>query len=140
MRLAELFPFWTGALEELARAVEGLEQSQLHWLPVGGKNSIYWLCEHIIEVAQRDVEAGLAGRTKTPARATDGASLAAELRRLAQVTGEFLQHTCIGHWNAKDPSRRPVHDSLWNALIELLHHRGQVFLLLRLQGRVPPGI
>jgi uncharacterized damage-inducible protein DinB len=39
-----------------------------------------------------------------------------------------------------DGSERPVIDILWNVLLHLVHHRGQLATLCRLAGGVSPGL
>ncbi len=168
MKLNQVIPYWTEIRQGLIEAVKDLTDEELDWRPPGGLNSVGMLARHILSVQERDVDGFVLGRGPGRARGTPGrarrtgttgvssdaevragagvsagAELAADLAEahaeleafLASADAEVLLET--RPWGG---GRRTVGDAVWNALIEELHHRGQVFMLLRLMGKEPPAI
>lgn len=161
MKLKDIFPYWTEIRPVLAEAVAPLGPEELGWRPPGGPNAVGDLAWHILEVEERDVHRAAIGR---PGGVVDPERPSRELGRLragplpAGFDGRRLAEALLAgrdeveqYLRATDaetlflPCRRKrggptVGESLWNAFVEEVHHRGQVFMLLRMMGRTPPAI
>jgi uncharacterized damage-inducible protein DinB len=147
MKLVDLFPYWLESNDLLLRAIAGLSAQDLEWVPPGGRNSIGWLASHIALLYNRDIRQRLLGEPRMlpepwqPATAREITAALAELHSSLQAYlraagPETLRETRT----AAGMRPAPVRELLWNVLIEELHHRGQIFMLLRMRGLEPPGI
>lgn len=140
--MIQLFPYWKDGRAALLASLHGLAPRELAWVPPGGRSGIGRLAAHIARVHDRDIGQRLLGRPALLAAAWDprtAAELAAPLEELWCLLEDYLARSGP---EALEERRgpRPVKELLWNSLIEELHHRGQIFMLLRLLGRDPPAI
>lgn len=145
MSLREVFPYWAEVTESFAQAVRPLGDAHLAWLPPGQANNIAWLVRHVVSVHSRDVLAFAAGEAPVPVPpdGADGTTYAAALLAGAVRRAAFLAARDVSVLMESRPfgqGRRTVGDALWNAFIEEVHHRGQVWAWLRMQGLTPPRI
>ncbi|MDQ7793376.1 MAG: DinB family protein [bacterium] len=142
MRLTEVFPYWRECRAVLLACLQGLSPADLAWVPPGGRNGIGCLAAHIARVHDRDVTQGVLGRPPLLPRNWDPRTveeLVTPLEALGELLWDYLARSGAEILE-KGHGTRPVKDLLGNAWIEELHHRGQIFFLLRLLGREPPAI
>jgi uncharacterized damage-inducible protein DinB len=148
MKLAEFFSNYFTIRLELVEAVKELTQEQLDWKPGNHPNSIASLLIHIaeceyywIEVAARG-KAGAGGfkRFETARQKEDILGL---LDEGFQTLSCFLQEEDIDDWDrhfyevegGEEVSRRWL---VWHVVEHQARHRGQIFMLMRMQNmRVP---
>lgn len=145
LKLKDCFPYWSEQMQLLAEMVVPLTEAELTWVPEGGRNSIGWLARHIISVTDRDIGEALLG-SPLVGESRDlvtGQQLAVTIGLQAALVDDFLVRYPASLLREKRVFRgreRPVYEFLWNTITELLHHRGQVMMILRMMGKEPPSI
>ncbi|UCC43885.1 MAG: DinB family protein [Candidatus Zixiibacteriota bacterium] len=153
MNLADLFSNYFTVRAEMVQAVKSLSRDQLHWKTPGHPNSIGWLLAHIAEteywwviiVAEREVS--LAQADWAPFRK----ELSIEgyislLEQYEEVTRRWLEKRDDADWDRmffEIPDRGEKVSLRWLAWHVVEHqarHRGQVFMLMRMQGLEVPHV
>jgi len=135
--LRQLFPYWEDINADFRRALAELGPEELAWVPPGGLNGIGPLAAHVARVYDRDVNVclrGGEGRLPQDWRPATACELIEALAALHADLQDYLART------GPDDLDVRATELLWNVLIEELHHRGQVFMLMRMLGRDPPRI
>jgi len=153
MKAADLFPLRHEVRAGTLRAVRNLPQEHLEWKPQGGVHSILDWLRHIAQREDWWIQAVVLGRhdfvPRGKAYLSDRDSVLKYLEETRAVTEGLLQQ-----WPAeKLQERRPVppgfrgayggqelslHWIIANLFGHELHHRGQIYLYLRLMGLEPP--
>lgn len=123
----------------LENVVEGLDEDELHWKPVSGSNTIYWILTHTTRIAYILIPQVLDG-TYNPAgwdddyeqrkHSLDELRKDLEKARVKVVNdirnlGDEKLLMEIDIWGRK----RPLQEPLFVLLGELLHHHGQIAML-----------
>ena len=149
MKLSELFADWQRIRKEMIGAVKSLTQEQLDWKPEGGLHSIADLLRHISET-----ELGWLGdfilnkieyRDLTPQMAPDIDSILDGLEKSHTYVLDVLQLENIDSLGKKykHPDTDEVltlKDVIFHTFEHEARHRGQIFMLMRLQGIAPPNV
>ncbi len=148
-KLSDFFSHWDVIRTELIEGVNPLTQEQLDWIPPGGLSSIGDLLRHISEVElwwignvvmknfnYRDLTASLAPNLDT---------IIKELKISHEYTANLLNSKTIDCLNEiyRIPERNKSYSLgwiLWHTIEHEMRHRGQIFLLMRLQGITPPNV
>jgi len=150
MKLSELFREWNFVRSEMIEAVRPFTTAQLDWLPEGGKNSIGDLLRHISETEHwwfGDVVLGGGSyRDVTRDMAPDGKAIIESLNRsFREYTLKVLESHMVSDFERK--YKIPGEDNrvtlLWVCQHVFEHecrHRGQIFMMMRLQGMTPPNV
>jgi len=141
--LERVFPYWVESLEALRGAIEQLTAETLSWVPRGGTNSIGYLLQHLIMVHNRDIRAAALGAEPIALPSPRGDRLAAALSKVVADTQSVLSSYSLADWGrvcGGEERSAPLRELLWNVFIEEMHHRGQIFMMMRLCGLDPPGI
>ena len=162
MEIADLYPYWARewdalvvGLREIAtrlRAERPAEEVQkvFDWVPEGGRRSIDDLLRHIAYVEHYIIDKLVLDRE--PKTILPGSVYAPEeyptfddcLRLLHDVRDEtkiaFKSLTPQDLKKEIPAFRRvlPIERLLWSIVQEEAHHRGQIYMLLRMQGIAPP--
>lgn len=135
------------------RAVQDLTPEQLEWKPAGGVHSIIGWLRHIAQSEDWWIQAGVFGRPDfVPRRKSDLPGLASVYTYLEETRA--VTEGILKNWHAERlKERRPVppgfrgadrgadlslHWILGNLYDHERHHRGQIYLYLRLMGLEPP--
>lgn len=152
MKAIDLFPFHSEVREGTLAAVRDLTPEQLEWKPPGGVNNIAGLLRHLAQAEDWFIRRVVQGETMTPKRRSELPDLAALLAYLEETRGRTL--SLLWEWEAerlaetrelppqefKGRPRGPVslHWIFNNLFFHEAHHRGQIYLYLRLMGLEPP--
>ena len=150
MKVSELFREWKFVRSELIDAVRPLTVEQLDWIPENGKNSIGDLLRHISatehwwfgEVVLRSGSY----RDVTREMAPDIASIIKTLDySFREYTLEVLESHNVSDFERKYqiPGEEGQVTLLWVCQHVFEHecrHRGQIFMMMRLQGMTPPNV
>lgn len=162
MEIADLYPYWarewdafvTGLREiaEKQRATKAPEDVARiwDWIPPGAKRSINDTLRHIAYVESYIIDKLIMDRE--PKTILPGSVFSPEeyptfddcLRLLHDVhdgTKIAYRHLTPADLKREIPAFRrtlPIERLLWSIVQEEAHHRGQVYLLLRMQGIAPP--
>ncbi len=149
MILADLFSHWETIRSEMIDGVSALTQEQLDWIPTGWKNSIADLLRHISEAElwwlgnvvlkennYRDLTATLAPDLK---------AIIKELEISHNYVLDVLKSKTFD--NFKEIFQIPGSEKkqsfqwiLWHTIEHEMRHRGQIFMLMRMQGITPPNV
>ncbi|MCX6827987.1 MAG: DinB family protein [candidate division Zixibacteria bacterium] len=149
MKLSEIFSDWERIRLEMIEGVSSLTQDQLDWIPEGGKSSIADLLRHISEAELwwfgQVVLEKARYRDLTPKMAPEITSIVNELQESHKFVLEALEINTVDDWNKKKYSPRPeevlsLKDIAWHTIEHEMRHRGQIFMLMRLQGIKPPNV
>ena len=149
MKLSEIFSDWERIRREMIEGVSSLTQDQLDWIPEGGKSSIADLLRHISEAELWWLGQVVLGKTRyrdlTPQMAPEITSIVNELQESHKFVLEALEINTVDDWNKKKYSPRPeevlsLKDIAWHTIEHEMRHRGQIFMLMRLQGIKPPNV
>jgi uncharacterized damage-inducible protein DinB len=149
MKLSEIFSDWERIRREMIEGVSSLTREQLDWIPQGGKSSIADLLRHISETELwwfGQVVLGKAEyRDLTPQMAPEITNIVNELQATHKFVREALEINSVENWNEKRYSPRPeevlsLKDIAWHTIEHEMRHRGQIFMLMRLQGIKPPNV
>jgi uncharacterized damage-inducible protein DinB len=162
MEIADLYPYWarewdafTAGLREIAekqRATKAPEDFARIWdsMPAGAKRSINDTLRHIAYVESYIIDKLIMDRE--PKTILSGSVFAREdyptFDACLQLLHDVHEETKVAyrHLKPEDLKREipafrrtlPIERLLWSIVQEEAHHRGQVYLLLRMQGIAPP--
>lgn len=154
MKAAAFFPFRHEGRAGLLKAVRHLPEEHLAWRPPGGVHSISGWLRHIGQHEDWWIQAGVLGQHSfvppRNAELTELVDILSYLDETRATTERLLQE-----WPAqKLDERRPVPSGYRGAprgtevslswifthlFHHELHHRGQIYLYLRLMGLEPPA-
>jgi len=153
MKLADLFSNFFNVRQELIDAVKGLTQEQLNWKPTGYANSIAGLLGHIAVceywwvtvLAMRKTQASEAEFSRFDNARTLTECLSLLNETLADMR-EYLEREEVEDWDQVFYESKP-HDLrvskrwlIWHTIEHQARHRGQIFMLMRLQGLDVPNV
>ena len=162
MEIADLYPYWTrerdamfaglGAIADRLRAQRTPEEFArvYDWIPEGGKRSINDLLRHIAYVEDYIIDKVIMDRE--PKTILKGSVFAAAdyptyddcIRLLHDVharTKICYEQLTADRLTQEIPAFRrtiAIERLLWSIIQEEAHHRGQVYMMLRMQGIPPP--
>jgi uncharacterized damage-inducible protein DinB len=162
MQIADLYPYWErerdqlfdglGTIVKTLRTVRPAEEVEqiFHWLPPGGKRSISDTLRHMAYVEHYIAEKLVMDRE--PKTIVPGALFPREeyptfddvIRLLHEVHATTIlayEQLTPADLKREIPAFRrmlSIERLLWSIVQEEAHHRGQVYLLLRMQGIPPP--
>ena len=153
MKLADLFSNYFTVRNEMIKAVENLSRQYLEWTPPNHTNSIGSLLAHIAEteywwitiVAEQKVDLDKADFD----RFSKGHSLAEILSLLDEYlveTRAYLEREDSTDWDSVfyDVKGRDERASkrwlIWHVVEHQARHRGQIFMLMRMQGLDVPDV
>lgn len=154
MRAAYLFPYRDELRAGTLQAVEGLSEHHLDWKPEGGINTIRGWLRHIAQsedwwiqavvLGRPDLVRGRTGRVSDLPTVLDylGQTRAATERLLTEWPASKLSETRRLPEEAGGPLQGVVLSLHWiigNLYNHEFHHRGQIYLYLRLMGVDPPA-
>lgn len=149
MILSDLFSHWETIRTEMIEGVGSLTQQQLDWIPPGGLNSIADLLRHISETElwwignvvlkknnYRDLAASMAPDLK---------SIIRELEISHKYVLDLVNSKTIDNLDEayKIPEVKETFNLkwiIWHTIEHEMRHRGQIFMLMRLQGIAPPHV
>jgi uncharacterized damage-inducible protein DinB len=148
-RLRDIFSHWDVICAELIDGVGSLTQKQLDWIPPGGLSSIGDLLRHISETELwwigNVVLKNFNYRDLTSTLAPNLNAIIGELQISHNYTIDLLNSKTVDCLN--ETYRIPeISQSyslgwiLWHTIEHEMRHRGQIFLLMRLQGITPPHV
>ena len=149
MRLFDLFSHWETIRTEMIDGISALTQEQIDWIPSGWKNSIADLLRHISEA-----ELWWLGnvvlkknnyRDLTAALAPDSQSIINELENSHKYVLDVLNSKTIDNLNEicnvpESDEKLSLQWILWHTIEHEMRHRGQIFMLMRMQGITPPNV
>ena len=153
MKLSELFSNYYTVRAEMVDAVRNLSQSQFDWHPPDHTNSIGRLLAHIAEteywwisiVAQKKTSPTEADFDRfEKARQPD--DILALLDKYLAETRTYLEREEIENWDDVfyDVEGRDTKVSkrwlVWHVVEHQARHRGQIFMLMRMQGVDVPHV
>lgn len=147
MNLADIFSNYFTVREELIRAVAGLSREQLDWTPAEHPASIGRLLAHIADCECYWI-GEIAGsiREKPDYTRFDAAQTRDELldllKEFEDLTAAYMADGSTDDWdqvfypvvrdgNQEKVSRRWL---IWHVVEHQARHRGQIFMLMRMQG------
>ena len=154
MTLADFFSNYADVRREMLDAVKNLTQEQLDWKPANHPNSIGYLLRHIalnecfwIEVVaeQSATEADLTPFRQARTREETLAHLDATFR----TTMKYLEANNVENWDeasyeftADDGcvERFTKRWLVWHVVEHQARHRGQIFMMMRMQGLDVPDV
>ncbi len=141
----ELADFADYIFDRLTHTIEGLNDEELNWKPVEETNTIFWILTHTTRIAYILIPQVLSG-THNPAGWDDNYEqqkhTLKELRRDLERARKLVVNDIrdlderqldekINIWG----SERPLKESIFALLGELLHHNGQIAMLRGIYGR-----
>ena len=153
MKLAEIFTNYFQIRKELIEGVKNLTREQLEWTPEGHTNSIGKLLAHIAEaeywwiyvVAEANIKQADADSSvfEKPAELSQ---ILTWLDEYHNITRGYLEREDLENWD--DISYlvewRKEHitkrDLVWHVVEHQARHRGQIFMLMRMQGLEVPRV
>jgi uncharacterized damage-inducible protein DinB len=154
MKLADIFSNYFTVRKELMKAVEPLTQAQLDWMPPMHTATIGKLLAHIASC-----EVGWIGYFATRKYAEDawerfeGAldkeSVLRHLREAEELFTEYLVETDFEDWDEVFYSHTDENGSVeklsrrwvvWHVVEHQARHRGQIFMLMRMQELEVPNV
>lgn len=143
MELKTMFPYWGEVFDTLEDAVQRLDEKKVEYKCSEKTRSIREILIHIIDVFNRDIVGFVLEDKgeKASQRKLDRILVTIQKQKriledlLARETVDFLSRTreFMG-------SPRTYGDALWNVLMEQVHHRGQIFMLMSSAGVKPPEL
>lgn len=162
MEMADLYPYWAREWDALVvglreivtrvKAERPPEEGQkiFDWIPEGGQRSINDLLRHIAYVEHyiidklvldREPKAILPG-SLFPAEqyptVDDCLRLLHDVRDETKIAFKKLTQASLKKEIAAFRRALPIERLLWSIQQEEAHHRGQIYMLLRMQGIAPP--
>ncbi len=151
LKLSEVFDHWEIIRQELIEGVKKLTNEQLDWKPEGGKSSIGALLRHIAETENfwyGRVVLGNEYRDIEKDDAPDIVSIMGELEKSHRAVLNILDKNTIEEWQQKTYTYKwdegeetfTLKWITWHLIEHEMRHRGQIFMLMRLQGLVPPNV
>lgn len=151
MNLADLFSNYFEVRDELVEAVKDLTPEQLVWQPKNHPNSIGWSLAHIAETECWWIQCVVQGLYERPSKSEFEVfdSMPALLELLDKYRGVFegyLKAESTDDWDDvsylvkkydKHVSKRWL---AWHVVEHQARHRGQIFMLMRMQGLTVPHV
>lgn len=143
MDLKSVFPYWGDVFDTFEEAIRRLDESKADHRCSDNTRSIREILAHVIDIFNRDiVEFVLGGKREgTGQRRLD--RILKTIQSQKHILEDLLVHQTVDFMSEKKEfmgSPRTYGDALWNVLMEQLHHRGQVFLLMSSAGVKPPEL
>jgi uncharacterized damage-inducible protein DinB len=135
---ADLFPFLPELRAGTLAAVQNLPDEHWDWKPRGGVHSVRTWLWHIAQVENHQLQTAVLGRPgHEPRRQPPRVERDAVLGFLAESRAATLDYL------SRTPALelledRRAYDALCRAFQHEAHHRGQIFLHLRMMGLQPP--
>ncbi len=151
MKLSDFFSNYFTVRAELVKAVQGLTQQQLDWTPPNHPASIGKLLAHIADCECYWISYVALQKEPDPdfTRFEKADTLPQILSLLEYYHGDFteyLQSEGIDDWDEKF-YEIPKHDEkvskrwlVWHVVEHQARHRGQIFMLMRMQGIEVPNV
>lgn len=155
MKLAEFFSNYFTVRKELVEAVKGLSREQLDWCAPGHPNSIGHLLAHVAEtefwwisiVAEKNVAPSQTDFQRFENDLTADRIFAWLEEHFAE-TGSFLRREELDDWDGVfysfeiDGKEEKVSKRwlVWHVVEHQARHRGQIFMLMRMQGLDVPNV
>ena len=151
MKLADFFSNYFTVRRELVKAVQSLTQSQLDWTPPNHPASIGKLLAHIADCEYFWISCVALQKEAKPdftrfEKARTLAEITALLDQYHTVFTEYLNTEDIEDWDrifylipqsTEKVSKRWL---VWHVVEHQARHRGQIFMLMRMQGIEVPDI
>ncbi|HYF80763.1 MAG TPA: DinB family protein [Symbiobacteriaceae bacterium] len=132
-------------------ALRRLTPEQLHWRPGDFNRSCWDLAVHLCDVEWHWIWRNALRKeswetTWDPGRFRNLDELLEYWATIHRATVEWLRDTPVSHLNQKLPM--PYTDFpyatmnwiIYHVMEQEIHHRGQIFMLMRLQGLTPPEL
>lgn len=162
MKIADLYPYWererTMLFEGLDKVVRELREKKtpeeveaiFNWVPENGRRAINDTLRHIAYVEHyiidklildREPKDILAGSVFPPEDYPTFDDCIRLLHDVHETTKEAYARLTPADMEKEIPAFRrvlPIERLLWSIVQEEAHHRGQIYLLLRIQGIHPP--
>ena len=148
-----MFPYWRDLRETILEAVRGLTEEQLDWRPPGVKRSIRDILIHIAGAERGWILGAAAGREERFEDAEAGFrdpidEILAELERVHSETERLLDEISVNDLIIRRCRLRHRQDSpefslrwvFYHVIEHEAHHRGQIFMTMRMQGLTPPEV
>jgi len=141
--LKGMFPFWGEVFSTFEQAISRLDESTADHRCSDNTRSIREIMIHVIDVFNRDIVEFVLGskRERTSLRKLDG--MLRMIQSQKHILEDLLVHRTVDFmFETKEfmGNPRTYGDALWNVLMEQLHHRGQVFILMSSAGIKPPEL
>jgi uncharacterized damage-inducible protein DinB len=150
MKLADLFSNYFTVRVELVDAVRNLSRAQLDWVPSGHQNSIGRLLAHIAETECFWISSVALQEGDVDWSTFEGSrplgELLSLLERYFHVFGDYLRREDIEGWDSVFYERKETGERFskrwlaWHVVEHQARHRGQILMLLRMQGAEVPHV
>ena len=149
MKLSDLFSKWEMVRKQMVDAVRPLSQGQLDWLPEGGKNTVGDLLRHIAEVENWWFGMVVSGHTRLIEVNGENApgmdSIFEALEKSHRLVTDILSEESTETWETKTYTMEEIEtltlrQIVWHVAEHEMRHRGQIFMMMRLQGIAPPNV
>jgi uncharacterized damage-inducible protein DinB len=150
VKLKDIFTDWEPSRKELDDMVKLLTDSQLDWFPERGKNSIGDLLRHISEAEHWWFGTVILGKDDYKDLKKDDApdieSILKHLEKSHTLVEQVLKNETLDSWTEKKfrvewrKEDLILRDIIWHVAEHEMRHRGQILMLMRLQGLEPPVI
>jgi uncharacterized damage-inducible protein DinB len=150
MKLAKFFSNYFTVRLELLDAVRELTQGQLDWKNDNHPNSIGWLLAHIAECEYYWIDVAARGKDgpgdfERFEKAQKKADILALLDEGFETLSDYLQEEDIDDWDEvfyevegeEKVSKRWL---VWHVVEHQARHRGQIFMLMRMQNLQVPHV
>jgi len=143
MDLKSMFPYWGDVFSSLEDAIQRLDERKADYRCSENTRSIREILIHIIDVFNRDIaEFVLEGKSeKAGQKKLD--KMLKMIQSQRHVLEDLLVRTTVDFMSETKEfmgSPRTHGDALWNVLMEQVHHRGQIFMLMSSAGVKPPEL
>ncbi|MFQ6008545.1 MAG: DinB family protein [Candidatus Zixiibacteriota bacterium] len=154
MKLSDFFSNYFTVRTELVKAVQGLTQPQLDWTPANHPASIGRLLAHIADCECFWISCMAMQKEKKPdftkfekARTLD--EILALLNRYHADFTEYLNAEDVEDWDdtyyqspmwTEEKFRCSKRWLVWHVVEHQARHRGQIFMLMRMQGIEVPDV
>lgn len=143
MSLKNMFPYWGEVFGTFEEAIRRLDESVADHRCSDNTRSIRDILAHVIEIFNRDiVEFVLGGKHQSDSQRKLDRMLKT-IQSQKRILEDLLVHRTVDFMSETKEfmgNPRTYGDALWNVLMEQLHHRGQVFLLMSSAGVKPPEL
>jgi len=143
MDLKSMFPYWGDVFSSLEDAIQRLDERKADYRCSENTRSIREILIHVIDVFNRDIaEFVLEGKgEKAGQKKLD--KMLKMIQSQRRVLEDLLVRTTVDFMSETKEfmgSPRTYGDALWNVLMEQIHHRGQIFMLMSSAGVKPPEL
>ena len=148
MKASQPFAHWQQVRSDLIRALDLLEDRQLAFVPAPGLWSLGTVAWHIAEaevfwfrtviggLPEEEVNPGPEPATVAEIKAGLARTHEATLAYLATLDEAALGHELTTSWGES----LSLYTIVWHVLEHEIHHRGEIYLMLGLQGMQAPEI